>query len=402
MRPAVEFEKTGKTLVLAYRPRDDDEWVRRKFQRNEQLVIKGTYHLTKADLLPESSKDEDEDQWDDAPLRFEIGRLRGQYYVIDDRVLDIGTPVWLHKDCDITWKWFTAERRVSILGVIAELRPKRIVIGGSQPDAIPVEEFERLLRRFPTPHELRRYSLARVAAVVREYTDTAVDAERAYQKYVSKIIDAPAADITEPFRKVDAKKFQLLHLRLEKMLRAEESYSEAKWQAEILQIVRLLNPRYIHAFEKVKIRDLDAGTNREVDIMLIDASGNIDLVEIKKPFGKSIVSDGTYRDNHIPLRELSGAIMQIEKYIYYLNRWGEAGEEELTRRLSAKLPEGFRITITNPIGIVILGRDKDLTASQRRDFEIVKRKYKNIADILTYDDLLRRIGFVLQQLKAQF
>jgi hypothetical protein len=32
---------------------------------------------------------------------------------------------------------------------------------------------------------------------------------------------------------------------------------------------------------------------------------------------------GQYRNNHIPLRELSGAVMQIEKYIYYLNRWGK-------------------------------------------------------------------------------
>lgn len=401
MSVAVEFEKLGKILVLAYRPQDDDEWVRRKFQRNEELVIKGTYHLTETDLVPEKRKDEDEFPWDDAPLRFEVGRLRGQYFVIHDHILDIGIPVWLHKDCDITWKWFSAERKVSILSVIAELRPKRIVIGGPQPDAIPVREYERLLKRFPTPHELRRYSLARVAAVVREYMDTAVDAERAYQKYLSKIINAPAVGFTQPFREVDAQKFQVLYERMEKMLRAEESYSEAKWQAEILQIVRLLNPRYIHAFEKVKIRDLDAGTSREVDIMLIDASGNIDLVEIKKPFDKSIVSEGTYRDNHIPLRELSGAVLQIEKYIYYLNRWGERGEEELTQKLARKLPDGFKIRITNPTGIVILGRDKNLSVSQRRDFEVVKRKYKNIADILTYDDLLRRIGFVLQQLKAQ-
>jgi hypothetical protein len=400
MRPAVEIEKDGKTLVLAYRPRDDDEWVQRKFERGEELTIKGTYHLTKADLLAGNGKKADEDLWEETPLRFRLGRLREEYYVVEDGVLDIGTPVWLHKDCNPTWKWFSAERRVSVLGVIAQLRPTRIVIGGPQPDAIPVQEYERLLRRFPTPHELRRYSLARVAAVVREYLDTDVDAERAYQKYVNKLLQAPASDLTEPFRDIDAKKFQLLHQRLQKMLDAEETYAEARWQAEILQIIRLLNPRYIHSIEKVRIPDLDAGTTREIDIMLVDASGNIDLIEIKKPFDKSIVSSGTYRDNHIPLRELSGSIMQIEKYIYYLNRWGERGEQEMTRRFADKLPEGFQVRITNPSGIVIIGRDRDLTPSQRRDFEIVKRKYKNIVDILTYDDLLRRIGFVLQQLSA--
>jgi hypothetical protein len=58
--------------------------------------------------------------------------------------------------------------------------------------------------------------------------------------------------------------------------------------------------------------------------------GNTDIIEIKKPFNKCIVTKRTYRDNYIPLRELSGTVMQIEKYIFYLNKWGKKGEEKLT------------------------------------------------------------------------
>lgn len=402
MRPAVEFEKKKKKLVLAYRPQDDDGWVQRKFERGEELVIKGTYHLTNADLLAErpDENEDDDSRWEDEPLRFEIGSLRGQYYVVHSHILDVGVPVWIHERCNITWKWFSAERRVSIMAVIAELRPQRIVVGGSKADAIPESEYERLLKQFPSAVELRRYSRARVAAVVREYAETAVDAERIYKKYVDRKVKTKAVDIVAPFLEIDTKKFSLLHDRVAKMLREENAYSEARWQQEILQVVRLLNPRYIHAFEKVRIRDLDGKTDRQLDIMLVEASGNIDLIEIKKPFDKSIVSKGTYRDNHIPLRELSGSIMQIEKYIYYLNRWGAVGEEALTSRYASQLPAGFRLKIVNPTGIVIIGRDSDLSDSQRHDFEIVKRKYKHIVDILTYDDLLRRIGFVRQQLGA--
>jgi hypothetical protein len=92
--------------------------------------------------------------------------------------------------------------------------------------------------------------------------------------------------------------------------------------------------------------------------------------------------------------------MQVEKYLYYLNRWGTDGEVTLTERYREVLPQGFSIKITNPSGIIIMGRDNNLTEAQRRDFEVVKRKYKNIADIITYDDLLRRLEFVIKQFAA--
>jgi hypothetical protein len=398
VRTAVEFEKLETLLVLAYRPRDDDEWVHAKFARGEDLIVKGTFRLRQADLLPERAPT-DTDAWStDNPLRFRVGELREDYYVLDEHIFDVGMPVLLHRDCDITWKWFTAERRVSVFRQIAQLRPTRMVIGGSEQDAIPEAAFLALIRRFPSAHELYRYSLARIAAVIREYADTAVDAERLYQKYLDRNLASPPDNLAAAFRESDVRKFNFLYERLSHMLQSEESYPESRWQSEILQIIRLLNPRYIAAFEHVPIKDLDEGATRELDILLLDASGNVDLIEIKKPFDKSIVSEGTYRANHIPLRELSGSIMQIEKYLYYLNRWGADGEKALSDRFATKLPKGFRVNITNPTGIVIIGRDNSLTPAQQRDFEVVKRKYKHIVDIVTYDDLLRRLRFVLRQL----
>ena len=400
MRTAVEFEKLDTLLVLAYRPRGDDQWVHARFSRGEDLLVKGTFLLRQSDLLPEQDPT-DADAWSvDNPLRFRVGELQDDYYALDDHILDVGMPVLLHRDCDITWKWFTAERRISVFRQIARLCPPRIVIGGPESDAISEAAFLTLIRRFPSAHELYRYSLARVASVIREYADTAVDAERLYQQYLDRNLASVADNLTAAFRENDARKFRLLYERLSRMLQSEESYPESRWQSEILQIIRLLNPRYIAAFERVPIKDLDAGVTRELDILLIDASGNIDIIEIKKPFDKSIVSEGTYRANHIPLRELSGSIMQIEKYLYYLNRWGAEGEKALSDRFAANLPAGFRVNITNPTGIVIIGRDNSLTPEQNRDFEVVKRKYKHIVDIVTYDDLLRRLQFVLKQLAA--
>jgi hypothetical protein len=110
------------------------------------------------------------------------------------------------------------------------------------------------------------------------------------------------------------------------------------------------------------------------------------------------MTKGAYRDNFIPLRELSGTVMQIEKYIYYLNRWSYAGEKKLTEKYKEVLPANFQIKITNPGGIIIMGREHNLTAEQKLDFEVVKRKYKHVLDIITYDNLLQRLKITLQQL----
>ena len=242
--------------------------------------------------------------------------------------------------------------------------------------------------------------LARVAAVVREFSETQVDAERLYRNYVNKRLNKRTTNIIGLFRQNEERKYRYLLDRLSAMLAAEETYPESAWQAEILQIVLLLNPKYIKAIEHAPVRDADRSITREIDILLIDASGNVDVIEIKKPFDKCIVTEGLHRDNHIPLRELSGSVMQVEKYLYYLNRWGTEGEVALTAKYREQLPPGFSIKITNPTGIIIMGRDSNLTEAQQRDFEVVKRKYKNIADIITYDDLLRRLDFVIKQFAA--
>jgi len=57
------------------------------------------------------------------------------------------------------------------------------------------------------------------------------------------------------------------------------------------------------------------------------------------------------------------------------------------------------IKITNPNGIIIMGREVGLTKDQLGDLEIIKRKYKNVIDIITYDDLIKRIKIGIEQMK---
>jgi len=201
------------------------------------------------------------------------------------------------------------------------------------------------------------------------------------------------------FKDNEIAKYKVLQQKLTEMLKNEPAYSEAQWQSDILQIILLLYPKYIRVFKEAPIKDTYNNKNRSVDFLLVDSSGNTDIVEIKKPFDKCIVTNNQYRDNYIPLRELSGTVMQIEKYIFYLNKWGRSGEGFLTKNYKDKLPDGFSIRITNPGGIIVMGRDSNLTPEQKQDFEVIKRKYKNVIDIITYDDLLGRLRFTIEQLE---
>jgi Domain of unknown function (DUF4263) len=403
MKSAVEFVALGTKLHLIYRPRDDDSWVHDRFARGESLEIKGTFHLTKADLAEGQTKGHPDDSVDEEmEVRFVVATARGKYFVFKPAIVKVNVPVMVARDANPTWKWFSAETKVSVLRLLADLKPSRIVIGGKAIDAIPISEYEELVAQFPTQYELKRYVQSRLSVVFRELTDATVDAEATLRKYVAKRVTAKSQDLIQPFRELEVSKYEFLHKKLTAMLINAEGYTELQWQEQILDILRLLNPKYIAAFTSVSIKDTLTGRRRQVDILLVDVNGNIDVVEIKKPFKAKIVTETTYRDNHVPHRELAGTVTQVEKYLFHLSRWGTAGEEKLTERYKEKLPTGLTIRIVNPCGLIILGRDNDLTVQQKADFEIFRRQNKNVVDVVTYDDLLRRLERVLMQLRAGF
>jgi hypothetical protein len=74
-----------------------------------------------------------------------------------------------------------------------------------------------------------------------------------------------------------------------------------------------------------------------------------------------------------------------------MNKWGLEGERTLTKRYKDALPANLEIRITNPKGIVIMGQSKNFSSEQMADFEIIKRKYNNVIDVFSYDDLIQRV-----------
>ena len=102
------------------------------------------------------------------------------------------------------------------------------------------------------------------------------------------------------------------------MLKESEKYSENHWQIEIDKILMLLNFNYIGFLEKLRIpiEIEEEGKFREPDFILVDSKGFVDIVEIKKADNIQILSNREYRNNYIPSQELSGAIIQCNKYCF--------------------------------------------------------------------------------------
>lgn len=105
--------------------------------------------------------------------------------------------------------------------------------------------------------------------MVRQYTEPAIDAEALLNAYVDRRTTATAPDLEAPFRQFDVAKYALALQRLQAMLANEAGNSEAQWQLEIVEIILLLNPRYIKAFTEVRLWDADAATWGRFDILLV-------------------------------------------------------------------------------------------------------------------------------------
>ena len=62
---------------------------------------------------------------------------------------------------------------------------------------------------------------------------------------------------------------------------------------------------------------------------------------------------------------------------------------------------GVKIKIVNPQGIIICGRKINFTEQQDLDYEIIKRQYKALTEILTYDELIKRLENTLNILESK-
>lgn len=393
----IDFTKPGHELHMRYVPeRGNDDWLVKPLESDNEIPLAGrALHVRKEIYRP---KFVDEDFSMDPCYRFVVGRFVNGYYQIDRSFLGIEYDLFLHHSLKFEKRTFLAETNIPIFRGFNTYEFSSLHVGGDHPDALPAEVFEEMLRQFPNTYELKKYARARVSSMIRNYVPIRADHTADYIRYMERKASAQGTQLRQDFGEYEAEKFSDLVSKIETMLASSDGvYSDPQWQEEILQVLLFLYPKYIKAFREAPVRDSLADKDRSIDFLLVDASGYVDAIEIKKPFVECIVTSNRYRDNHVPMRELSGTIMQLEKYLYHLNRWGQTGENKLNQRYAAQLPDGLQIKIVNPSGMIIMGRDNTFTPDQRTDFEVIRRKYRHVVEIITYDDLLRRLKVIRDQ-----
>lgn len=396
----IKLAKDGSRLVLIYRPdrSNDTRWLDDKLEQDGSATLRRTFAFTKADLVPPYEADIDQ-------RIFVLGVSEDGYFRIKKEILGLKHDLRLAQDIQLEARTFIANRDISVFGRIDELINEPIIVGGEIETAIPLADFEQLLKTFPTSMELTHYARSRITRVLKDYFGTISDAEAKLNRYLINKKTLTSHSSVSMVAGFELNKFEYIYEELNEMLATSDSYKEGDWQTKILGLLLFVFPKYIAVLENVHIRDFYSDpskpSDRYIDLMLVDANGSIDIIELKKPFSNALLSRHKYRDNHTPRRELSGAVMQAEKYIFHLSKWGHAGEQEIYRKRKSELPDGIELKITNPKALILLGRDNDFTEAHRFDFEIIRRKYANMLDIMTYDDLLRRLKNIIVMMKRQ-
>lgn len=409
MSRTIQFIPSEDRLLLNYQPSDmrDPLYVARKLETEGQVTVRKVFTFESTDLVEQTESDE----FNEGERTFIFGIAEGDYFRVNRRILGLKYDLRLYKQMPLSHKTFIASTDISIFRRIDELIEEPIVIGGSADNAIPLEGFDELLANFPTTDELKKYARARVTGVLKDYLGTMSDAQIKLDGYLNKKKTIRNRSKIDFIKDYEPKKFEYVRDEISAMLREfkanPKAYKEEDWQRQIVEFLLLIFPKYVAVLEKVYIKDFypKVGdiTKREVDIMLVDANGSLDIIEVKRPEPHQLLSKKPgSRGNYNPSNSLSEAVMQAEKYLFHLSKWGRPGERAIQEKRKAELPDDLEIRIVNPKAMLILGQNKDFDDKQKFDFEIIKRKYANIVDIMTYDDLLRRLDNIITMIHHNF
>ena len=393
---SISFEYTEGKLILCYTPVMGLDDITKRLDTEDGILIKHTFWVTK-DLLCEDV--EDDDDWEET-LRFYIGTVGEAYTQLDSEVFGTDHSFYFGNEIKLKPEMFTAYRNISIIRKIDEVIECDFYIGGDWEvhNGISKEAFENLIRKFPKTAELDKYAHKRIASIIKDFFPECDKYEATYEKFIelrqnSYTISTPG--LSRYNVQIELEQFTIAYQELRDMLDLYDAISEKQWQEKIHNILQLLYPKYICCTREVKF--YGGKNDKQPDFLLVDVNGFVDILEIKKA---DVFMLTKYRNNYVAARELSGAIQQIEKYIFCLNSSDKA-KEDVLRKMTELLPSGITVQVVNPQGILLMGRSNEFNKEQRQDFELIKRQYKHIADIMTYDDLAKRLENIITSLKSK-
>lgn len=393
---SISFEKRNDKLILVYVPAMGIDDMIKRLDTKDGVTIKHTFFVTKELLCSDVEEDDD---WEET-LRFCIGTIGESYIELDSEVLGTNHSFYFGNEIKLKPELFTAYRNISILRKIDEVIERDFYIGGDWEahNGISKETFDNLISKFPKTAELDKYAHMRIASIIKDYFPECDKYEAIYEKFIGSKSNsfAPTTSTVSKFNiQIELEQFSVAYQELNDMLDRYEAIDEKQWQEKIHNILQLLYPKYICCAREIKF--FGGKNDKQPDFLLVDANGFVDILEIKKADVRVLTQ---YRNNYVAAREISGAVQQIEKYIFCLNSSYKA-QEKVTKILTELLPHDIEVKYVNPQGILIAGRSNNFDREQLRDFELIKRQYKHVADIMTYDDLAQRLSNIIAALEKR-
>lgn len=369
------------------------------------------YKLYEKSLALLKTIDKEEDYPTDGDeFYFLIGTLEKDFYKLDNNVLGLRFDLFFEKTIKFDIHYFV---KGSIGYGYSIFKGFNDIYNGKQlyivskkecPDVIDetlsLAQLKVCSDLIPTTTEIQKYRQSRYTQALINYLDVK-DKESEFNQYIkkktcSKISSDSCTD--KKFIEFDKIKYETYLDKLKNMLDDYNTY-EDDWQVEILKIFKLLNPKYIYVGEKIQLTSFITKGNIYPDIVLVDNDGNIDLIEIKRP-QYDIFYKNVYRNNYVPIRELQGTCMQLQNYLISLTKTSNDSLQQEKFKTDSNIPKDFQLKATSPKGYIIYGRDMQLEGNEKMltDFQIVRNMYSNVIDIITYDDLIRRLENMLKAL----
>ena len=391
----VDFETNGNELILVYTPERGSEDIKKRLISEDGVLIKKTFFVNQI-LLREVDDDFD---YEDT-LRFCIGTIGEHYTHLDSEVFRTKHSFYFANEIKLNYKMFIAHRDIAILRKIDEVIERDFYIGGDWEahNGISKETFKDLINKFPKTAEMDKYAHMRIASIIKDYFPECDKYEAIYEKFIeskNNSFVSTTSTVSKYNIQIELEQFTVAYQELNDMLDRYKAIDEKQWQEKIHNILQLLYPKYICCAREIKF--YGGKNDKQPDFLLVDANGFVDILEIKKADVHVLTQ---YRNNYVAAREISGAVQQIEKYIFCLNSSYKA-QEEVAKKLTELLPDGIEVKFVNPQGVLLAGRSNNFDREQLKDFELIKRQYKHVADIMTYDDLAQRLRNIIAALEKR-
>ena len=420
----ISFEKKDSQLILCYEAESD--WLEKKLEDDQDFQIYKTFSFSKKDLI---SND------DDLPIGYEYKFVFGEkvqnYFRIDKEKLGANFDLYIDASLSIDQSWFVTssskrsryqdktgeEKSSSIYGNILYAfknfyKHDKLFIdidsdSNFEDDGLHITQstYKDFVKIFPTATNVKYQTLSIFTKLLKSELDV-VDYEEIYSRYKSREISVRnKEDIkTEEICKQEKVKYIYAKVQLLKSLERSAAgvfIHEDEFSKLIAQIFCFLNPKYVKIQTKLNISDYTgARANCQADLSLIDCEGNIDLIEVKSPQAyPNLFRKKLYRNHYVPSGELSGAINQLEQYLKCLTKMTAEEIANKNPALQNEMGE-IKLKAVHPKGYIIFGRDAasfngDNVNQKRLDFELIKNTYKDVVDIITFDELVKRFERII-------